>query len=121
MAIAPCGPPKRKRTYEQPSTLQGSRARTPSPSSSASWPEHGPNREQPPQKIGVGNCVVGTVISLSLQAFEQPARGAALGFREQAFGSKPGFQRLLERPKPGHRLLFPAIDRLTLSPAMLAH
>ena len=50
-----------------------------------------------------------------------PARGSALGFREQTFGSQPGFQPLLEFPKPGRRLLFPAIDRFTLGPAMLAN
>ena len=67
------------------------------------------------------HAVIGAAIALGLQALEQPPRGAPLGFREQTFGSQPGFQPLLEFPKPGRRLLFPAIDRFTLGPAMLAN
>jgi len=66
------------------------------------------------------HAIVGAVITLSLQALEQPARGTTLSFREQALGSQSGLQRLLERPKPGRRLLCPAIDRFPLGPAMLA-
>jgi hypothetical protein len=44
------------------------------------------------------HAVIGAAVTLRLQALEQPPRGPALGFREQALGSQPGFQDVPERP-----------------------
>ena len=66
------------------------------------------------------NAVVGATISLGLQPLKQPARGAALGFRQQTLGSQPFLQRLLKRAELWRGLLFPAIDRFALGSAMFA-
>jgi hypothetical protein len=67
------------------------------------------------------HAVIGTAIPLGLQALEQPTRGAPLGFRQQAFGSQPGLQRLLERAQHRRRLLVALVDWFGLGAAMLAH
>ena len=67
------------------------------------------------------HAVIGAAIALGLQAFEQAARGAALGFWQQAFGLQPILQSLLEGAEPGGGLLGPAIDRFGLGPAVLAN
>ena len=67
------------------------------------------------------HAVIGAAIPLTLQSFEQPPAGAALGFREGAFGVQPGLQRLLEGAKHRRRLLTPLVARLIARPAMLAN
>jgi len=67
------------------------------------------------------HAVVGAAIPLGLQPFEQPTRGAPLRLGQQAFGSQPGLQPLLECSQHRCRLLVTAIDRFGLGPAMFAN
>ena len=67
------------------------------------------------------HAVVGTAVALSLQSLEQPACGAALGFRQMALDPQPGFQDIFECPQHRHRLLLAAVEWLALTAAMFTH
>ena len=67
------------------------------------------------------HAVIGTAVALGLQALEQAARGAALGFWQEALGLEPVLQSLLEGAEPRGGLLGPAIDRLGQGAAVLAN
>ena len=61
-------------------------------------------------------------ISFGLEPLEQPAGGAALGFRKQALGPEPDFQRLLKGAQSRRRLFVSPVNRLGgQRPAVLAH
>jgi hypothetical protein len=67
------------------------------------------------------HAVVGTSITLGLQAFKEPLGSAALRFGELTLCVQPTFQYRPESPQLRHRLMRTKIDHFALGSQVLAH